>query len=101
MATAQQYLPTTAHEKMLVLDIAKYKWLVDRAIRLQGEAIEHSSPTYPARYKCWSAARRPSRSSQPTENNPQTTKLASFRKSHVAQAFGLCMAANPTLPSKP
>jgi hypothetical protein len=43
-----QYLPVTGHEKMLVLDMAKYKWLADRAVRLQGESLEHSFPYIPA-----------------------------------------------------
>src|SRR4030088_701845 len=45
---ADKYLPTTTHETMLVQEITKFKWLADRAIRLQGEALQHYYPDIPS-----------------------------------------------------
>jgi hypothetical protein len=44
---ADRFLPTGDFEKMVVLDMAKYKWLCDRAIRLQAEAFDYYYPRLP------------------------------------------------------
>jgi hypothetical protein len=44
---ADEYLPATTHETVLVQEITKYKWLADRAIRLQGEQLALHYPEVP------------------------------------------------------
>lgn len=41
---AAEYKPATATETLLVANMVKHQWLMDRAIRLQGEALAIAQP---------------------------------------------------------